>query len=241
MANTILGIGNKIELKALKWKNPDETPPVYVSQLLDFDEESDEILIIAMPIYEGHLVPLEVGKRFEACFSASKGLYKADCTVLSRVKKNNIYMVEIQLDTQLKKFQRREYFRLNCSVEVNFRMMDEQERTDYLMSRQLKEEYSAPVQLGTVIDMSGGGVRMICDSECQSGDCMVIHLFLPDSKRSISMDVAGTVISCERMENQHSKYDVRIQFVFEEKEQQERIIKYIFEEQRRRMKSNSLN
>lgn len=238
MANSILEIGNKIELRALNYRNPDELAPVYVSQLLDFSEESDEILMIAMPIYEGHLVPLDVGKHFEACFSAKKGMYKADCTVLNRVKRNNIYMVEILIQTQLKKFQRREYFRLNCSFETSFWQLNDNESAEYFVTQELKDEYTSKVYHATITDLSGGGARMISDEIFERGVCVVMQLVLADD---FKMRVAGTVVSCTRTENQYTKYDLRVKFLFKDKEPQEKIIKFIFEEQRRRMQSNYLN
>lgn len=237
MANTIIGIGNKIELRALRWKNPDETPPVYVSQLLDFTGKHDENLLIAMPIFEGHLVPLEVGKQFEACFSAGKGLYKAECTVVNRIKKNNIYMLEVVLDTQLKKFQRREYFRLNCNIQVNFQVLSEEERALFIMAQQLKPVYGSDTFSGTAIDISGGGLRVICKDNFNRGDYVVVSMYLDGGNGGLHLRLPANIINCTRTDNDLSKYDLRLQFIFEDKEQQERIIKYIFEEQRRRMKS----
>lgn len=237
MANTIIGIGNKVELRALRWKNPDETPPVYVSQVLEYAGKYEENLLIAMPIFEGHLVPLDPGKQFEACFSAGKGLYKAECTVVNRVKRNNIYMLEVTLDTQLKKFQRREYFRLNCNIEVKFQVLTEEERAIFIMAQQLKPIYPSDMYEGTAIDISGGGLRVICKDNYSKGDYIVVNLLLDGGSNTINLRLPANIISCTRTDNDLSKYDLRLQFIFEDKDQQERIIKYIFEEQRRRMKT----
>lgn len=237
MAGSILSIGNKIELKALNWKNPDEEAPVYVSQLLDFTAQ-EENLIIAMPIFEGHLVPLQIGQRYEACFSANKGLYKADCVVHNRSKVNNIYMVEITLTTQLKKFQRREHFRLNCNMEIPYQVMTDMERNDFCSSHQLKEEYSSMVFTGIATDISGGGLRLLCRNTYARATYLVIQLKFVTAKGLVDMQLVGNVISSTRTDSMSDVYDVRVQFVFDGKEQQEKIIKYIFEEQRRRMNSD---
>ena len=51
----ILSVGNKIELSKIK-KNKDDDAVTYVSQILDM---KDEKIVAAMPISEGHIVPIE--------------------------------------------------------------------------------------------------------------------------------------------------------------------------------------
>ena len=55
----ILSVGNKIELSKIK-KNKDDDAVTYVSQILDM---KDEKIVAAMPISEGHIVPIEPGSR----------------------------------------------------------------------------------------------------------------------------------------------------------------------------------
>lgn len=54
----ILSVGNKIELSKIK-KNKDDDAVTYVSQILDM---KDEKIVAAMPISEGHIVPIEPGR-----------------------------------------------------------------------------------------------------------------------------------------------------------------------------------
>lgn len=236
MADRILGIGNKIELRELQRKNPDEAAVVYVSQILDFSEEAEDVLMAAMPIYEGHLVPLEIGRRYEACFSTAKGLYKAECTVINRAKNENIYYMEMLLNTRLKKFQRREHFRLSCSLEVQYQVLTEEERRAYVVTQEIQEEYSGPVKTGTAIDISGGGLRILCSGDYARNDYILLHLQLNRKKDdTIKMQLMGNVISTAKARSGAGQNDIRVQFLIQNKEQQEKIIKYIFEEQRRQM------
>ena len=60
-----LVIGSRMELVSKKSLRNNEERIVYASQILDFNDDS---IVCAMPIYEGRIVPLEAGKRFECIF-----------------------------------------------------------------------------------------------------------------------------------------------------------------------------
>ena len=67
-------IGNKIELIHLDQviKN-DKNAKVYLSKVCDIMQNNT--LQIAMPIYDGKIVPLAVDDKYSACFYTDGGLY----------------------------------------------------------------------------------------------------------------------------------------------------------------------
>ena len=81
MTQELLLVGTKIELKRTsKIKKVDgEASVTYVSQILDNDKDGN--IIAAMPISEGHIVPIEVGSVFQAYFYTSKGIYRGRCRI----------------------------------------------------------------------------------------------------------------------------------------------------------------
>lgn len=56
-----LKLGSRVEMVFKNRLKGDDSITEYVSQILDF---SDDGIICAMPIYEGHIVPLQERKRF---------------------------------------------------------------------------------------------------------------------------------------------------------------------------------
>ena len=60
-----LKLGSRVEMVFKNRLKGDDSTTEYVSQILDF---SDDGIICAMPIYEGHIVPLQERKRFEGYF-----------------------------------------------------------------------------------------------------------------------------------------------------------------------------
>ena len=55
-----LKLGSRVEMVFKNRLKGDDSTTEYVSQILDF---SDDGIICAMPIYEGHIVPLQERKR----------------------------------------------------------------------------------------------------------------------------------------------------------------------------------
>ena len=76
-----LVIGSRMELVPKKSLRNNEERIVYASQILDFNDDS---IVCAMPIYEGHIVPLEAGRRFDAYFYVGTKIFRADCTAIGR-------------------------------------------------------------------------------------------------------------------------------------------------------------
>ena len=69
-----LVIGSRMELVPKKSLRNNEERIVYASQILDFNDDS---IVCAMPIYEGRIVPLEAGKRFDAYFYVGTKIFRA--------------------------------------------------------------------------------------------------------------------------------------------------------------------
>ena len=113
MVSDILRPGNKVAIKAVqkieRQGSTGEVAHVYTSRIQEIHENGD--IDISMPIEEGKYVLLHLGVRFEFVFYAEKNLYRAIGQVKERFKSNNIYMLKVELKTQLAKFQRREYYR----------------------------------------------------------------------------------------------------------------------------------
>lgn len=85
-----IAVGNKIELVQLEQviKN-DKNKKVYVSKI--YDILSEDTLQIAMPIYEGKIVPLPVDEKYSACFYTTKGLLQCNVLITSRYKSGNLF------------------------------------------------------------------------------------------------------------------------------------------------------
>jgi c-di-GMP-binding flagellar brake protein YcgR len=232
METELLEIGAKIELKSkyIGLAEAEKEHKVYVSQILDIKDS--ETIVAAMPIQEGHVIPLEVGTILDAYFYTQKGIFQAQINVLSRGKERNIHIMEISLETPLTKFQRRQFYRLDCSIPLEIAILQDEEIKKYFDSgiepEQLDEYYVDAV----IKDISGGGLRVISEQDYSFQNEMNVFLRfpLPFSTGMEWFFVMGKIINIEKKK---TYFDVRIVFEHISNESREKIVKYIFEEQRR--------
>lgn len=184
-----LVIGSRMELVPKKSLRNNEERIVYASQILDFNDDS---IVCAMPIYEGRIVPLEAGKRFDAYFYVGTKIFRADCTAIDRGRDNNIHTVTIQLDSELLKFQRREYFRLSCVLPVSVKKVitfnvkaDEEADTNTKSEEKTACKEQEDIDNCKIVDISGGGIRLQSKKKYQKDDYMMLDFDL-DIDGSIS-------------------------------------------------------
>ena len=233
MANELLLVGTKIELKrASKTQKVDgEASVAYVSQILDRDEDGN--IIAAMPISEGHIVPIEVGSVFQAYFYTSKGIFKGRCRIASRGKEQNIFVMTIQLVDELVRYQRREYYRLTCLIDAKVRILNVTEVLEYSKNFEMPEELSGEPEDCVIVDISGGGVRFISNRSYPRDGYVYLEFNTSSVSGEQEFKLMGRVVMSIKSEANNGKYDNRIQFKVNSKDKREEIVKFIFDEQRR--------
>jgi len=230
--DNLISVGIKIELRQTLNKNEmlNDNVRTYVSQILDI---KDNAFQAAMPIYGGHLVPLEVGSKYDVFFKTSKGLYKAICEVIARSKIEKIYILELKPISKMEKFQRREYFRFNTTIDANICILTEKEMRDFLKSFTFPEDYKNKKKIGAIIDISGGGVKMVSNDLYKKDDMVLIEFNIMVGTILKNINLPGKVIESTTSDNRVDLGEHRIEYNEITKETRELLIKYIFDEQRR--------
>ncbi len=239
MIQDILQIGNKIDICALekenRKKNDGKKTPILVSQLEGVDDDGE--LVIRMPMYKGKLVLLSLGSRYELMFYARRGLYRAVCQVTDRYKEDNLFMVKVVLKSNLAKYQRREYFRLECIIGME---AYELTRDDAMMlaGQRLEQRVKDPEIAQTetkavIVDISGGGIRFISEHRHEEGDCLAVHMTLSNANVEKDIWVVVSIISCRKAAQNMERYETRAEYVHLGSKLRETIIKYIFDEDRK--------
>ncbi len=237
MERGILNLGNKIEMQEILTTlkdDPERENRVYTSQLLEFDETDEDVLNIAMPIFEGKLIALEVGRRFLLYFYAGKGMYTAECVIENRYKTKNIYVLVVRLQTALKSFQRRQYFRLDHTMEVQYKILSEEDDKFLRLMDKLSDEFLERPYDGTgvTIDISGGGLKYVSKHQHAKGDKILFHITLDLGTLVKTVDAVAKVIASIPARNKADVYENRIEFCKIQDSDRETIIKYIFQTER---------
>lgn len=233
MSDDILKVGNKIEIdKVSKTVESYTSSEVYVSQILGFDENGEEI-IAAMPIFEGYVVPLHVDQELNVYFYSEKGIFKAKCRVLNRGKQDDIYIMKLKLISEMKKFQRRQFYRLPCNIEAIIRILNDEQTDTYLRTYLPPVVDSEQADIGMIVDISGGGVRIMTDAKLDVDRCIYITFPIKMNIGDVNIEVLGKVVASIESPNRENYYDNRIQFKDIDIELRDTIVKYIYEQQRK--------
>lgn len=246
-ASDIIRLGDKIDIRILqRVTNEDkmeDMPDTYKSQVLDIMENGN--FEISMPTDKGKLLLLPLGIRYEFVFYSNGGLYKSIGQIVERYKKDGFYMLQVSLRTPLEKFQRREFFRYSCAMDMSFYMLDEEQRrmesADEIFYDIVEGRSEAELVHGVMVDLSGGGMKFRSEQKLNPGEKIMVMLRLTNDKMDRQFHVLGKLIACVDVRTTSGKnlYESRIKFIIEDNKIREEIIRYIFEEERKiRQKEN---
>lgn len=228
-------IGDRIELihikSAIGRKVSDKK---YGSQVLDFD--GDRTAKIAMPIREGKVIPLEIDDDYNLCFFTKSGLYQCTAQIKKRYTENRMYVMDVIFLTPLKKFQRRKFYRLDCLFPIRYRIVPKEQFEKKNEAEQDNENEEILWEEGTISDLSGGGIRFHGNVECKKEDLVEIVLPLSLQSGIVPLSLYMKVVSCVHFEGSRVAYETRGKFLNINEKERETVIKYVFEEQRRRMR-----
>lgn len=239
MVTDLLQVGNKIDICALDQSEIKRTEngkvPILASQLEAVEDDGG--LIMQMPVYKGKIILLSLGSRYELMFYTKKGLYRGVCQVVDRYKEDNLFMVRVVLKSGLNKFQRREYFRLECILSMQAYELDREEALT-LDGEELETLLQDPDILETevdaiIVDISGGGIRFITDKKSEEGDCLAVRTRLQNENIDKQLLVTVSIVSCRKMASGMERYETRAEFLRLGTKLRETIIKYIFDEDRK--------
>ena len=209
-----LVIGSRMELVSKKSLRNNEERIVYASQILDFNDDS---IVCAMPIYEGRIVPLEAGKRFDAYFYVGTKIFRADCTAIDRGR-------DCVLPVSVKKV-----------ITLNVKA-DEEAVTNTKSEEKTACKEQEDIDNCKIVDISGGGIRLQSKKKYQKDDYMMLDFDL-DIDGSIShKSIIGKVVESRANDNDGTLFANRLQFVDIDRLDREEIIKYIFGQQRNILK-----
>ncbi len=245
MYNDIIQIGNKIDVISPvakeREKKGGEKAPVLRSQVDDV--RSNGTIVIEMPMYKGRIVLVNVDSNYELLFYSKKGLYRALCQVTERFKEGNLMFATVFPITELVKFQRREYFRLQCMIDMKAIVINK-EKALAMSDADIMTFAAAPVVVenmkpGVMVDISGGGCRFSSKEQYNPGDLILIDVCLENENDRLPILFLMDVLHCNRLQNSVDTFETRGEFQKLNPKLRERIIKYIFDEDRKSRKKDS--
>lgn len=234
MLSRIIKPGDRIELRTVeKSKNHSDEQAAtksYISQVQSI--LSEERMEIVMPMEGTKLILLPVDAVFDMYLTTFSGLYQCFVRIIDRYKSNNVYILAVELTSNLRKHQRREYYRFSCALEMKSRELSEEE----IKVVDTVDEYlipGLPLKQSVIVDISGGGLRFLSNQEYAAESLIYINYRLVIKDKVKDYNVVGKVLASRPSENRKGVFEHRVQYLNMGTDDREEIIRYIFEEERK--------
>ena len=188
-----------------------------------------------MPMEKSKLILLPVNAEYDLYFYTQAGLYQCFANVIDRYKSDNQFILLMELTSNLRKFQRREYYRLSCALEMSSRPLEKEELNivekgnNYLVP-------GLPLKRSVIVDISGGGIRFIGDYayEPDSLVCCKYNLVVDGNAKEYTL--IAKVLMVRELEDRPGVFEHRAQYINIDTSEREEIIRFIFEEERKHRK-----
>lgn len=222
--------GDKIDINFLHQHNG----KTYKSSVFDFLNDTE--LEISMPTDGGKMVMFNIGFECQLYFYTSRGLFTCEAVVTNRYKRDNFYLLSVKIKTALKKFQRREFFRLECLIDFAYYKIPDEvaklETTEELFEEIANPEYIEHKKLARTKDLSGGGCRFTTMESLEIGSKILIVIRLANEKIDHMFYLVTDIIACDPVEKMPDLWIARGKFEFKNIKDRDLIIRYVFEEDR---------
>lgn len=231
--------GDRLELMLVEQGyglNDESAKRVYLSKINDI--LSEDRLEILMPIEKTKLILLPVDAEYDMSIYSKNGLYQCFVRVIDRYKSDNMYLLVVELTSNLRRNQRREYYRFSCALEMCSRSLE----TEEIEAIEQDQPYSLvpglPLKRSVIVDISGGGLRFISEQKYEEGSLIYCsyHLLVNGTRKLY--ELVGKVLEVKPVENRKGVYEHRVQYVNITEGIREQIIRYIFQEERKNMKKD---
>lgn len=237
MLSKFIEPGDRIELRAVdrsKEENQEAAGKVYRSEV--YEVQSDDRLEILMPMEKTKLILLPVDDEYDMVFYGQTGLYQCFARIIDRYKSNNVYILAVELTSNLRKYQRREYYRFSCALEMCARNLEMEE----VKAMEQKVPYALtsglPLKRSVIVDISGGGLRFMSSLRYEPGSLLYCNYHLLTGGKNKEYEVVGEVLDVKELENRPGTFEHRARYVNLDPDTREEIIKFIFEEERKNRK-----
>lgn len=209
----LLNIGDNIEIEIEKGSSFLKMKSDIVKVL------NDSIISISTPIYKGTIYPISVGSNVTIVFNKdSKGKFYFIGEIIDRKKKGNLTVLFVKKYSDIRHFQRRDFYRLSILLNINLEII----------------ENGVTVKTVPAIskDISGGGLRIITKEKIQKHTAVKCIIYIDDE----AIEALGKIVRCDPMPDSILKYDVGVSFTAIDEKNRSKIISFVFDSQRKIIK-----
>ncbi len=232
----VINPGDKVEFQILNQNSQSEDADFKIYKTSIYDFVSDTDIEISIPTERGRNIDLPEMFRCEMIIYTKKGLYSCVGVLNDLYDTGDINRIAITIKTPLIKLQRREFFRMQCTINMQYYVIDDGLRECYCSDDYKKalqnERYLAKARPGVVVDISGGGIRFVTHEEIPNQDEILVVLALHSEKIDETFYILSEIVDGYQTKGITAKYVNRAKFIFDDLNEREKIVRYVFEMER---------
>lgn len=222
-ANRIYDVGDKVSILIDKRE--------YVSKILRITDEGG--LVIYVPSYNGSDLQLIDDKNYSLIFYVNGGLYKADVVLEDIYEEKGIDVVELELMSELERYQRREYFRIDYFCDIEYKILEIYSDDGSL------ERHNGKWCKAKLSNISGGGMKFNSEEGIPNAKRVFLKFALGEGINRTQYSCLANVVLISKKDIGKLIYEYRVSFSDIDESARENIVKFVFEEERRmRRKKN---
>lgn len=232
-ADEVLKPGERVDLEMILptgEEESEEEKKYYITKIYDIPDE-DHVDVL-MPMEKTKLLLLEVDTEFQVYFYGRKGIYTCAARVEERYKEEQFVVASLELTSELKKQQRREYYRYSCVIGMNTKQLTGEEAEQYEMTKN-SDLFGQPEDKSVIVDISGGGIRFVTPMVYEKGKLVYCRFLLKVGDQQKTYSCVVKILSSQPVGNNTKNTEYRGEFRYLDDRERESIIHYIFEEERR--------
>ncbi len=235
MLNKFIREGDRIELTPVEGRarltDDGEGPKTYATQISEIT--SEDTIEVLMPMEKTKLILLPVDAEYNVVVYTEAGLYQCFAKVIDRYKSEGMFFLAMELTSNLRKYQRREFYRFSCALEMCARNLEEEEINAVEKKSKMWLQPNRPIKRSVVVDISGGGLRFMSNQKYEVGSMIYCSYNLVRGTERKQYELVGKVLDVREIENRPGVFEHRVQYYNIDEGTREEIIQFIFEEERR--------
>ncbi|TGE32631.1 flagellar brake domain-containing protein [Desulfosporosinus sp. Sb-LF] len=176
------------------------------------EEVGEKILAVGAPYEHGELVPLREGTKVKLTFWDEVAAYSFVGRIMQRIAVP-IPMLVLELPDSVAKVQRRSFVRVPAMYPVTFRSVTREGLSD--------------LHKGTMLDISGGGIRFLTEERVENKSLLYVQIALPNG----DLQTPVRVCRAEKVEDS-KRYTVSVEFHDLPERERDKVIRCVFDIQR---------